>query len=162
MDEQRFLFLKSLREVGSRARRILEFTRSTRSEFKMVLHQFITVQFPSHQFVWKVCSVQLAARRQRASEKFVQFSSFSSVHELFRPFFRPPRIDLPRFDPGSVQSIESGLLGKSRGAVLGPLQRKFQPAGPGFVTWVEGWCALMLSCLLVRGVMLCLSDANSV
>ena len=39
--------------------------------------------------------------------------------------------------------------------VLGPLQRKSQPAGLGFVAWVEGWCADFTGCarLLVRGVL---------
>ena len=52
--------------------------------FKMLCGQFSTVQFPSHQFVWKVRSVQFGARGLSASVKFVQFSAFNSVHELFR------------------------------------------------------------------------------
>ena len=51
--------------------------------------------------------------------------------------------------PASLQ-----LFGKSRGAVLGPLKWKSQPAGPGFVAWMEVWCALLAvrACLLVRDV----------
>ena len=39
--------------------------------------------------------------------------------------------------------------------VIGPLQRKSQPAGLGFVAWVEGWCADFTgcACLLVRDVL---------
>ena len=43
-----------------------------------------------------------------------------------------------RFGPSSLQ-----LLARNRGAVLGSLQRKSQPAGPGFVALVEGWWALL-------------------
>ena len=45
-------------QVGTRAGRVRELTRSSRSKFKMVWHQFSSVQFPSHQFVRKVRSVQ--------------------------------------------------------------------------------------------------------
>ena len=64
-----------------------------------------------------------------------------------------------------VDAIESPHLefGRSRGAVLGPLNRISQPAGPGFVAWVEGWCADFVGrALLVRGVVWCRSDADSV
>ena len=39
--------------------------------------------------------------------------------------------------------------------VPGPLQRKYQLAGIGFVAWVEGWRADFTGCgcLLVRGVL---------
>ena len=36
---------------SARAGRVRELTRSSLSKFKMVWHQFSTVQFPSHQFV---------------------------------------------------------------------------------------------------------------
>ena len=45
--------------VGYRAGRVGELTRSSRSEFKMIWHQFSTVQFPSHQLAWEVCLVHL-------------------------------------------------------------------------------------------------------
>ena len=41
-----------------RAGRVHELSRSSRSKFKMVLHQFSSVQFPSRQLAWKVRSVQ--------------------------------------------------------------------------------------------------------
>ena len=41
-----------------RAGRVHELSRSSRSKFKMVLHQFISVQFSSRQLAWKVRSVQ--------------------------------------------------------------------------------------------------------
>ena len=52
-----------------------EIVRSYRSKFKLVSHQFSTVQFPRHQFVWKVRSVQFAAPGPSASVQFIQFSS---------------------------------------------------------------------------------------
>ena len=41
--------------VVSRARKVREHTRSSRSMFKMVYHQFSAVQFPSHQSVLNLC-----------------------------------------------------------------------------------------------------------
>ena len=48
-----------------------------RSKFKLVWHQFSTVQFPRHHFVWKVHSVQFGALGQSASIQFVQFTNSS-------------------------------------------------------------------------------------
>ena len=65
-------------EVTTRAGRVRELTSSSRSKFKMALHQFSSiVQFPSHQSDWKVRSVQFGARWPSAS---VQFGSIHSVH----------------------------------------------------------------------------------
>ena len=58
--------------IWSRAGRVRELTRFFRSKFKMVWHQFITVQFPSHQFDWKARSAQFGASGPSAA---VQFSS---------------------------------------------------------------------------------------
>ena len=77
----------------------------SRSKFEMVWHQFSTAQFPSHQFALKVCSVQFRARGPSAS---VQFSSFSSFHEAFRPWLGLSW--LARFGSGLVQSIESPIV----------------------------------------------------
>ena len=49
----------------------------------MVWHQFIIVQFPGHQFDWKVRSVQLGARLQSA---FVQFGSVQFIQFISRAF----------------------------------------------------------------------------
>ena len=87
------------------ARIVRELTMSSRSKFKMVWHQFSTVQFPIHQFVGKVRSVQFGTRRPSTSVQFVHFRSFSSVHELFRPWLGLTW--LARFGSTSVQSIES-------------------------------------------------------
>ena len=87
----------------------------------------------SHQFAWKVRSVQFGVWGPCA-----QFSSVPA-----------------RFNPSSLQ-----LSGKSRRIVLGPLQQKSQPGvcrlGGGMVRFAG--CA----CLLVRDVVWCQSDANSV
>ena len=66
------------REAG----RVRELSRSSRLQFRMVWHQFNTVQFPSHHFVWEVCSIQFGVRGPGGCVQFVEFSSFSSVHEL--------------------------------------------------------------------------------
>ena len=47
-----------LLDAATRAGRVHELSRSSRSKFKMVLHQFSSVQFPSRQLAWKVRSVQ--------------------------------------------------------------------------------------------------------
>ena len=60
------------RILSTRAGRVRELKRSSRSKFKMVWYQFNTVQFPSHQFVWKVRTVQFRVWGRSAS---VQFSS---------------------------------------------------------------------------------------
>ena len=121
---------------GIRAGTVRELTRFSRSKFKMVWHQFSTVQFPSHQFVWEVRSVQFRACGRSAS---VQFSSGSVksieppvVWEEQRNSSRPPPADIPAIRP-----------------VLCRL-------GGGMVRFAG--CA----CSLVRDVFWCQSDANSV
>ena len=113
--------------VCCRAGRVHELTESSHSKFKMIWHQFSTVQFPSNQLVWKVCSVQFWACGPSAS---IQLSSVQA-----------------RFCPLSLQ-----LFGSSRGTVLGPLQQKSQPAGQGFVAWAEGWCALLAVLAYLSGM----------
>ena len=54
-------------------------------ELKIVLEKFSSVQFTCLIGSAKVRSVQFGARGPSASVQFVQVSSFSSVHELFRP-----------------------------------------------------------------------------
>ena len=51
---------------------------------QVVWHQYSTVQFSRHQFVRNVRSVQFGAPGQ-----VPPFSSFSSVHEVFRPCTAP-------------------------------------------------------------------------
>ena len=101
---------------ATRAGRVRELTRSSRSKFKMVWHQFSTVQFPCLQLVWKVRSVQFGA-----SSASVQFSSVQA-----------------RFSPSSLQ-----LFGRGRGKFLGPIQQKSRPASTGFIAWVEGGLCLL-------------------
>ena len=55
------------------AGRVRELTTSSRSKFKMIWHQLSTVQFSSHQFVWKVHSVHLMG-----ASNFKTFNKFSS------------------------------------------------------------------------------------
>ena len=55
----RSVLRKSSWRIPTRAGKICELTRSSHSKFTIVWHQFITVQLPSHQFVWKVRSVRL-------------------------------------------------------------------------------------------------------
>ena len=43
----------------------------------------------------------------------------------------PSPLSVLMWVPSSLQ-----LFGRNRGAVLGPIQRKFQPADPGFLAWV--------------------------
>ena len=112
---------------GARAGSFRELTRSSRSKFKMVWQQFSTVLFPSHQFLLKVRSVQFWAWGPSVS---VQFSSVQA-----------------RFSPSSLQ-----LFGRSRGKILGPLQQKSQPAGPGFVAWVEGGLCLLAVLAYLSGM----------
>ena len=88
-----------------------------------------SVQFPNHQLVWKVRSVQFWVWGPSAS---VQFSSVQ-----------------PRISQSRLQQF-----GRSRGTVLGPLQQKSQPTGPGFVAWVEGWRS-WLAVLVISSGMWC-------
>ena len=109
----------------------------------MAWHQFSIVQFPSHQFVWKVPSVQSGARKPSASVPFVQFSS--------RTLPVSTRIDLagsirPRL--GSVHRVFSCLGGA---VVCRSPPAKILALRPG-VCRLEGgggWCALLvvLACL---------------
>ena len=84
------------------------------------------------------------------SVRSVQFIQFSS-----RILPTLARIDLTgsvrlRLDLFHRVSNCLGRGGGSRRAALSPLQRKSQPAGPGLVAWVEGWCTLQAAfCLLV-------------
>ena len=84
-----------------------------------------TVQFPSHQFVWKVRSVHLGAWGPSAS---VQFSS------------------------GSVQSIEPPIVWKEQRDSSTSLQQKSQPAGASLVARVEGSCALLTVLAYLSGM----------
>ena len=81
----------------------------------MIWHQFGIVQLIIHQFVWKVLSVQFISRTLSALARIYLAGSarlgFGPVHQVFNVF---------------------------GGAVLGPLQWKFQPTGPGFIIGVEG------------------------
>ena len=60
--------------MSTRAGRVRELAGSARSELKLVWYQFSTVQFPRHQFVWKIRSAQFGAPGQSVSVRFVQFS----------------------------------------------------------------------------------------
>ena len=78
----------------------------------MVWPQFSAVQFSSHQFVWKVRSVQFGEWWPSASVQFVQFSSVHSVQ--FTNSSGLTRIDLAgsvllRF--GSVDRVSDCLGG---------------------------------------------------
>ena len=54
--------------IPVRAGRGRKLTMSSCLKFKIAWHQFSTAQFPRHQFVWKVRSVQFGARGPRASD----------------------------------------------------------------------------------------------
>ena len=58
-------------------------------KFKLVWNQFRTVQFPRHQFVLKVRSVQFGAPRRGQVPPFISFSSVHSVQ-----FTSGPDVDL--------------------------------------------------------------------
>ena len=116
--------------VLGRVRRVCELLQCLLcSKFKMVSHQLSTVQFPSHQFVWKVHLVQFGA--------WGQVSPFSPVH--FTDSSSPGLDWLARFSSGFVQSIEFPMVWEERRSSSRSLQWKSQPAGSGFVAWVEGW-----------------------
>ena len=93
--------------VDNRAGGVLELTKSSRSKFKIVCNQFSTVQFLSHQFVFKVRSVQFGTGGTSASVQFLQFSSVSALPAV-------TRIDLAgsvRLSLGSVHRASSCLGG---------------------------------------------------
>ena len=104
-----------------------------------------------------ISSIQFSSLFTTLFGKFIQFSSghrgemppfssFSSVHSVLFTNSSGPDSDNPgsfgsaqgQFSPSSLQ-----LIGMSRGAVLGSLQRKSQPAVPGFV-------ACLFVCLFIR------------
>ena len=91
---------------------------------------------------------------------------FSSVHSCHLTNSSGPHSGCSRwFSSAQARFSPSGLqlLGRSRRALLDPLQWKSQPAGPRFFGWVEGWCTLLaVRACLVRGVVWRRSDANSV
>ena len=89
-----------------KAGRVRELKRSSRSEFKMVSHQFNTVQFPSNQFVWKVRSVQLGTRGPKCLRS-VQFIQFRSQTLPALALIDPTRS--VRFSLGSVHRIPNCL-----------------------------------------------------
>ena len=80
--------------------RVRELTRSSRSKLEVVWHQFSTVQFSTHQFVYKNRSVQFGARGQ--------VPPFSSFHEVFWPWLGLTW--LAWFGSGSVQSFEPPIV----------------------------------------------------
>ena len=110
-----------------------------------------------------ISSVQFGSIVTSLSGKFVQFNSghggqvtpSSSVHSFHFANSSGPDSAWPgwfvsaqaRFSQSSFQ-----LFRRSRGAVLGPLQRQSQPAGPGFVARVERWRALLAVLVCLSGV----------
>ena len=135
-------------EVQSRAGRVRELTRPSHSKFKMIWHQFGTVQFPSHQFVWKVRPVQCGAREPSAS---VQFNSSSSFHELFWPWFRLTW--LARFGSGSVQPIEFPIIRRKQRSSSRSPPAEIPALRPGVCRLGAGIVRFAVcACFLVRGV----------
>ena len=109
----------------------------------MVLYQLSTVQFPNHQFVWKVCSVQFGAWGLSASVQFIHFIS--------RILPALTRIDLAgsfRLRSDSVNRV-SNCLGEADEQFLVPSSGNPSQSARGFVAYVERWCALLtvLACL---------------
>ena len=78
--------------VVGKARRVRELAGSCRSKFKLARHPFSIVQFPKHQFVWKVRSVEFGTPGPSTS---VQCSSVQFIIPLSSPTLRAlTRIDL--------------------------------------------------------------------
>ena len=140
----------------ARTGRVRELTKSSRSKFKMVWHQVSTVQLPSNQIVWKVCSVQFGAWEPSASAQFVQFIS--------RTLPALARIDLA----GSVRLRLCSVLRVPN--CLGGVEEQFwvpssgNPSPPARVCRLGGGMVRLVgcACLLVWDVMRCQGDANSV
>ena len=81
------------------------------------------------------------------------------IHILPGPMLGPEMIAGLAAAPVQSCAVAVAVLGPNfwetlPSLVLGPLQRKSQPAGLGFVAWVEGSCADFTdcACLLVRDV----------
>ena len=130
-----------------RTGRVRELARSSRSKVKMIWHQFSTVQFPNHHFVWKVCSVRFVVRGPSAS---VQFSSFISFYEFFRPWLGLTWLD--RLGP--IQSVESPIVWERQRSSSWFPPVEILARRPGFAAWVEGWCtSLAVLACLVCGVL---------
>ena len=92
----------------SRAGRVRELARS-RSKFKLVWHQFSTVQLSIHHFVWKLHLFSSGHRGQVSP-----FSSFSSVQFSSRTVSALTRIDLAgsvRLRLGLVHRVSNWLGG---------------------------------------------------
>ena len=94
--------------VWSRAGRVRGLARS-RSKFKLVWHQFSTVQLSIHHFVWKIHLFSSGHRGQVSP-----FSSFSSVQFSSRTVSALTRIDLAgsvRLRLGLVHRVSNWLGG---------------------------------------------------
>ena len=63
-----------------------------------------------------------------------------------------------------VGAIESQIVWEEQRSSSRSSPAEIPAAVPGFVAWVEVWCALLavIECLLVRDVVWCQGDANSV
>ena len=111
----------SVSKVRVRAGRARELTRSSRSKFIMVWHQFSTVQLPSLQLAWKVRSVQFVQftnssgpgqghSRSRGQGKVKQKKCLGGVIYVFRSVFRAKA----RNDPRTLfERPKSGKIWKS-------------------------------------------------
>ena len=77
------ILLGTIGNGANQAVRVRKLTKSSHSKFKMVWHQLSTVQFHSHQFVWKVRSVKFGVRGSSAFVQFVQFIS-RTIQDLAR------------------------------------------------------------------------------
>ena len=102
--------------------------------FPSDLNDLSTDQF--HSFVWKVFQFSSGDRAQVLrcphsvhSVWFIQFSSVTNSSSSDSDW--PGWLSLPQ---AGISPLSLQMFGRS---ILGPLQWKSQPAGPGFVTWVE-------------------------
>ena len=86
-----------------------------------------------------ISSVQFSYLVTSLSGKFV-----SSVRGMGTKFLRSVQFTVQaRFSYRALSIEHSIVWEEQRNSSRGPLQQKSQPAGPRFVAWVEGWCALL-------------------
>ena len=123
------------------------------SQFKLVWHQFSETQFTSHQFVWKVRSVQFRALGPSASVQFIPLSSRTlpalnriDLADLQSPLARSSNWFWHRF---SIAQFSSGRRGQV------PPISSFSSVHELFRPWLEPWALSHYICLVKTSEFIC-------